>query len=118
MFFLYRVCYAGSITRSFKIMENPMPANDETVTLSIFPALAGKKAGYIDMNACAERMKQRPAGSRFLDADLTDRALRRLHHRRRVAYSLGGYLEDRKTLWRGTYLKPDSAVHLGIDVNV
>jgi hypothetical protein len=95
-----------------------MHANDPTVTLSIFPALMGKKAGYIDMNECARRGKKQPARSRYLDADLTDRALRRLHHRWRVAYSLGGYLEDRQILWRGTYLKPDSAVHLGIDVNV
>jgi hypothetical protein len=95
-----------------------MPANDETVTLSIFPALQGKKARYIDMNDCARRGKKQPARSRYLNADLTDRALRRLHRRWGVATSFGGYLEDRKDLWRGSYLNPATAVHLAIDINV
>jgi len=95
-----------------------MPANDETVTLSIFPALQGRKARYVNLNDCALRSKKQPPRSRYLDADLTDRALSRLHHRWGVAYSLGGYLEDRRDLWRGSYLKPESAVHLAIDINV
>ena len=95
-----------------------MPANDEAVTLSIFPALQGAKARWVNLNDCARLSKKQPARSRFLDADLTDRALSRLHRRWGVAYSLGGYLEDRRDLWRGSYLKPTSAVHLAIDVNV
>lgn len=95
-----------------------MVANDETTTLSIFPALQGQKARYIDLNDCARRAKKQPARSRYLDADLTDRALSRLHRRWGVATSYGGYLEDRRDLWRGSYLKPESAVHLAIDINV
>lgn len=95
-----------------------MPANDETVSFSIFPALQGKQARYINMDECARRGKKQPEGSRYRDADLTDRALSRLHCRWGVAISFGGYLEDRKELWRGTYLEPEKAVHVGIDINV
>ena len=102
----------------YNIMEIHMPANDQPVMLSIFPALQGKKARYINMNACAERGKKRPDGSRYRDADLTDRALARLHRRWGVATSFGGYLEDRRELWRGTYLHPERAVHVAIDINV
>jgi len=99
-------------------MENPVIANDQPITMSIFPALQGKKADYINMNDCVRLSKKQPPRSRYLDADLTDRALSRLHYRWGVSYSYGGYLEDRKDLWRGSYLKPEKAVHVAIDVNV
>lgn len=104
------------------IMESPMPANDQPVMLSIFPASQGPNhktsARYIDMNDCAARGKKHPDGSRYRNADLTDRALQRLHRRWGVATSFGGYLEDRRELWRGTYLHPERAVHVAIDINV
>jgi murein DD-endopeptidase MepM/ murein hydrolase activator NlpD len=108
----------GQYTARFVFMENPVFANDETITMSIFPALEGKKARYINMNECALSSKKQPARSRYLDADLTDRALARLHHRWGVEYSFGGYLEDRRDLWRGSYLNPEKAVHVAIDVNI
>lgn len=95
-----------------------MFANDDTMNLSIFPAQQGMTARYINMNDCALRSKKQPARSRYLDADLTDRALARLHYRWGVATSLGGYLEDRRDLWRGSYLNPEKAVHVAIDINV
>ena len=33
-------------------------------------------------------------------------------------YSYGGYLEDRSTLWAGSYLPLDGMIHLGLDFNV
>jgi hypothetical protein len=41
-----------------------------------------------------------------------------LHRKHGVDYSYGGYLEDRSHLWRQTYLQPNAAIHLGIDINV
>ena len=32
-------------------------------------------------------------------------------------FSWGGWLEDRAHLWRGSYLPPGGAVHIGIDIN-
>lgn len=47
----------------------------------------------------------------FCDAYLTREAQRRGAH----LYA-GGYLEDRRDIWRGSYLTPDASVHLGVDV--
>jgi peptidoglycan LD-endopeptidase LytH len=41
-----------------------------------------------------------------------------MHERYRVRWSFGGWLEDRRTLWKGHYLEPDKFVHLGVDLNV
>jgi hypothetical protein len=41
-----------------------------------------------------------------------------LRRQRIVSYTHGGYLEDRRFLWRGSYLSPQASVHLGVDVNV
>lgn len=30
----------------------------------------------------------------------------------------GGYMEDRSRVWRGSYLPPNGAIHLGVDYNV
>ena len=41
-----------------------------------------------------------------------------LHRKNGVKYSYGGYMENRRYLWRQTYLQPDRSIHLGIDINV
>ncbi|VVB75109.1 Peptidase family M23 [uncultured archaeon] len=42
-----------------------------------------------------------------------------IHAKLGVAYSFGGFLEDRSNIWRNTYLKETkSFMHLGIDYNV
>src|SRR5689334_11635731 len=95
--------------------------NDErqtTTLVSIFPALAGRTAGFINLNDHAAQAPADHGRSTFLDATLTDRFLAAAHARMNVDYSLGGYLEDRRDLWRGSYLDEQSSVHLGIDVNV
>jgi murein DD-endopeptidase MepM/ murein hydrolase activator NlpD len=57
--------------------------------------------------------------SPFLNAQLCEEAVRREHTRRGIAFSYGGYLENRSTLWHGSYLDADERfIHLGIDVNV
>lgn len=84
----------------------------------IFPENDFRRACFIDMNEIATRMKTRAGASRFLEADLTDRYLRLLHRANGCDVSYGGYLEDRKDLWRGSYLQDHNAVHLGIDINL
>ena len=66
----------------------------------------------------AAKASHRPARSQFLIPHLTDCLLGYAHRKMGVDYSLGGYLEDRRDVWRGSYLNPESAVHVAIDVNV
>lgn len=35
-----------------------------------------------------------------------------------VDYTYGGYMEDRRHLWRGSYLNPARSIHYGVDLNV
>jgi murein DD-endopeptidase MepM/ murein hydrolase activator NlpD len=98
--------------------KKPTGMNNPPFCLTIFPGLQNKTAGYINLNECARRARRQPAVSLFLNPRLTDKFLAAAHRKMGVDYSLGGYLEDRRDLWRGSYLKEDSAVHLGIDVNV
>lgn len=87
--------------------------------LSIFPEHHNADAVVVNLGALARELKPRDdVRSPLLDADVLDRLLRRLHHRWNVAYSFGGYVEDRRVLWRGSYLTDDTALHLGIDVNL
>lgn len=41
-----------------------------------------------------------------------------LHEKRGCDYSYGGYLEDRKSLWKGHYHKEGHTTHIGVDFNV
>lgn len=87
--------------------------------LSIAPDDCNPDAVLVNLDALARELKPRDdARSPLLDADVLDRLLRRLHHRWNAAYSFGGYVEDRRVLWRGSYLTDDTALHLGIDVNL
>src|SRR5262245_45485040 len=86
-------------------------AKVKTVKLGIFPGWEAKTAGYVNLNDCAVRARFQPARSQFLIPHLTDRMLAYAHRKMGVDYSLGGYLEDRRDVWRGSYLNPQSAVH-------
>ena len=87
--------------------------------LSIAPDDCNADAVLVNLDALARELKPRDdARSPLLDAHVLDRLLRRLHHRWNAAYSFGGYVEDRRVLWRGSYLTDDTALHLGIDVNL
>lgn len=86
--------------------------------VDLFPAFGRVEAAWVDLDARSRRARLRDGASRFLQADVMDRYLRRLNHVWGAPFTLGGYLEDRGRLWQGSYLAPDRAVHLAIDVNV
>lgn len=92
---------------------------DRRYRLGIFPAHLDDAAVLVNLDALARELKPRAtARSPLLNADVLDRLLRRLHCRWKASYSFGGYVEDRRALWRGSYLTDDTALHLGIDVNL
>lgn len=92
---------------------------DARYRLPIFPDHAQHDAVIVNLDALARELRPRADGrGALLDADTTDRLLRRLCHRWKVGYSFGGYLEDRSVAWRGSYLPPEGALHLGIDINL
>ncbi len=58
-------------------------------------------------------------GNPLLDPAVCQRLLEDFHRRHNVVWSYGGYLEDRRHVWRGSYLdRTESYVHLGIDFHV
>ena len=60
-----------------------------------------------------------PAVNPLLDPRICQRMVEEFHAARGVDWSYGGYLEDRRHLWRGSYLEAKGAfVHLGVDFNV
>ena len=92
---------------------------DRRYRLSILPEYGESSAVVVNLDALARELRARDTPkSPLLNADALDRLLRRLHHRWKAGYSFGGYVEDRRALWRGSYLSDDTALHLGIDVNV
>lgn len=55
----------------------------------------------------------------FLDPVACDALIQEAHEDLKAHISYGGWMEDRSTLWRGSYLDKDELyLHLGIDVNV
>jgi murein DD-endopeptidase MepM/ murein hydrolase activator NlpD len=55
----------------------------------------------------------------LLDPAVCQRMVDELHRRLGVAWSHGGYLENRRRLWRGSYLEARGTfLHLGVDLNV
>jgi murein DD-endopeptidase MepM/ murein hydrolase activator NlpD len=58
-------------------------------------------------------------GNPLLDPAICQRMVDEVHCRKGVDWSYGGYLEDRRRLWRGSYLSATGAfLHLGVDFNV
>ena len=91
--------------------------NFQKAYLSVFPELRGEFAVCVNMDNLAQPKVIRKGESLFLDPPLTQKYLKSLHIRQQAAYSFGGYLEDRRNLWAGSYMEPDKSVHLGIDIN-
>ena len=86
----------------------------------IFPTLIGKPFGYVNLDLLAREVEghDQSSLSSFLNPDLCNTMLRAQHFKRGIAWSYGGLLEDRSTVWRGSYLEPEQKfVHLGIDFN-
>ena len=92
----------------------------------LFPTLAGTKFTEIDMDREAvvwieehERKHGETPRSPLLDPLLCQQFLDALHRRHGVAWSYGGYLENRSCIWRGSYLeKNGDFIHLGVDFHV
>ena len=87
----------------------------------IFPDLEGAPHGVVDLGRLA---RERPAKdlstgkSLYLKPDFMQEAVIELHRAAGYAYSFGGYGEDRRELWRGSYLEDLGAfIHLGVDCN-
>jgi murein DD-endopeptidase MepM/ murein hydrolase activator NlpD len=91
---------------------------------------AGIAAHEVSFNKLAKDFDERYLGkawlaradlpSPFLTPDVMQRAVDEYHARHGITWSFGGYLEDRTSLWRGSYLSNISGtfVHAGIDVNL
>lgn len=87
--------------------------------LTVLPKFAARPALVVDLDrAFAPEPILCNGRSVFLDAQTTHEYLADLHRVEQVDYSLGGYLEDRRNLWAGSYLPPKRSVHLGVDINV
>ncbi|MGE5540795.1 MAG: peptidoglycan DD-metalloendopeptidase family protein [Bacillota bacterium] len=89
----------------------------------IFPKIEGQP-GYVNLALYApawlarngyEQTDENP----LLDPDMCERMVQELHEELGIAYSYGGWLEDRTELWRGSYLDAMGPhLHLGVDLNV
>jgi murein DD-endopeptidase MepM/ murein hydrolase activator NlpD len=92
----------------------------------IFPSLAGKTVAQINMDEEAVRWlaghynNASPAGKNpLLNPTNCQQMLDECHQRLNVVWSYGGYLEDRRHIWSGSYLdQSGNYIHLGIDFNV
>ncbi len=89
----------------------------------IFPTLKGKRFSYVNLDTFArfwlpmtydQPMIQNP----LLDPQVCQTMVDECHNMLGVAYSYGGWMEDRSTLWRGSYLDRGAMfTHLGLDIN-
>jgi murein DD-endopeptidase MepM/ murein hydrolase activator NlpD len=92
----------------------------------LFPTLSGKKFREIDLDREAigwieeyEKKNGATSHSPLLDPHLGQRFIEGLHRRYGVDWSYGGYLENRRHLWRGGYMETSGDfIHLGVDFNV
>lgn len=88
----------------------------------IFPELKTKRFAKIDLDAEARgRLAENTSEQKnaLLDPFVCEKFVEECHRRHNTDFSYGGYLENRSTLWRGSYLDDDEKyVHLGIDFSV
>jgi hypothetical protein len=89
----------------------------------LFPGLQQAVWTYINLGELSRELPMHEKNP-LLDPEKFKMWLRAQHDKlcslnsRATTYSYGGYLEDRSRLWRGHYMKPGCAWHLGIDFNV
>lgn len=89
----------------------------------IFPTYKGKQPGYANLNLLAEAhaalsFAGKPPKGAFLDPTLQERLLLEYEKAIGANYSYGGWLEDRSTVWNGTYLdEGQKYIHAGIDIH-
>ncbi len=91
----------------------------------IFPEYAGKKFGYINLNDEGRNWLAKNA-ARFagaaknplMDPEICQEMVLSVHRELGIDFSYGGWLEDRSSIWKDSYLEEENApIHLGIDVN-
>ncbi len=88
----------------------------------IFPELEGRRGAIVNLNTEAiEWLKKNSTGNDvnpLLNPETCDVFVRTIHKKLGVDFSYGGWLEDRSTLWKGSYLDQwKTYIHLGIDIN-
>jgi murein DD-endopeptidase MepM/ murein hydrolase activator NlpD len=82
----------------------------------IFPELRHRRWGYVNFGIAALGVIKEP--NPLLDPDCCTVWKQQIHDGTGIDFSHGGYLEDRNHMWRGSYLQPAGAIHLGIDFTV
>jgi len=73
---------------------------------------------HINLNNIAKSVGNLIGTNPFLDPRKMWEWLDFIHNLSGADYSYGGYLEDRKHLWRGHYHEPGKTTHLGVDFNI
>lgn len=89
----------------------------------LFPTLRYHPFGYVNLDTEARRWieeQEMPIDPNpLLNPKICEDMVRCLHKKYKLAFSYGGWLENRAYLWRGSYLeKTGSFIHLGVDLNV
>ena len=86
----------------------------------IFPTLRGQSFGYANVALYSREWLAGKAfdGNPLLDPLICQRMVDEMHGDLGVAWSYGGWLEDRSDLWDGSYLTDRrTTAHLGVDFN-
>jgi murein DD-endopeptidase MepM/ murein hydrolase activator NlpD len=89
----------------------------------IFPTLKGQPHAEVNLNDLAkkwlaENYPAAPASNPLIDPKVCQQMVDEFHAARGLAFSYGGYLEDRSTVWADSYLTPKNAfLHLAVDFN-
>lgn len=89
----------------------------------IFPTLKGKPYAEVNLNDLAkkwltEKYPSPPEKNPLMDPLVCQQMVDEFHASNGLAFSFGGYLEDRSTVWRDSYLTPKNTyLHLGVDYN-
>lgn len=92
--------------------------------MMLFPGLQGNRFGQVDLDALARRWfaaqgVRATDPNPLLDPGVCAAMIAAEHRRLGLDHSYGGWLEDRRALWRGTYLdQAGTYLHLGVDVTV
>ena len=104
----------------------PTPRSESHRGRLVFPDLAGSTPARVNLDAeqlvFARRHPElfgRPEVNPLLDPRICQQMVDEFHRTQGVDWSYGGYLEDRRRLWRGSYLSVKRTfLHLGVDFNV
>ncbi len=88
----------------------------------LFPTLVGASFAPLNLNDLAQAFFARNGATEpnpLLDPATCARMIEAAQAERGAAHSYGGWLEDRSTLWRGSYLDATGEyLHLGVDFTV